>query len=245
MIAAEIEVGTGDSGGAVLVHGLPAGVASRSFDGLLGFTPLAEGLAQLGLDLCTTPDCKCRAGMTAMSADARPRQDKPKMPKPVRIRAHFSSWQLDAESKREAQTLRAAEAIDGFRVDGEGHVIVAGDLDADLESASMQFWTGRQSLDGLSTCYRDAFEAAGDGDGDTFVASNRLVADHDWPFRRIDHILVRCGQHGGPTLEIRSCCRVFAEPVDGVWASDHFGVLADLAVPGRRPGHPAPRCLDV
>jgi len=57
MIAADIEVGTGDSGGAVLVRGLPAGVASRSFDGLLGFTPLAEGLDQLGLELCTTPDC--------------------------------------------------------------------------------------------------------------------------------------------------------------------------------------------
>lgn len=57
MIAADIEVGTGDSGGAVLVQGRPAGVASRSFDGYLGFTPLAEGLTQLGLDLCTTPNC--------------------------------------------------------------------------------------------------------------------------------------------------------------------------------------------
>lgn len=57
MVAARIAVGTGDSGGAVFVRGLPAGVASRSFEGLLGFTPLAEGLARLGLDLCTTPDC--------------------------------------------------------------------------------------------------------------------------------------------------------------------------------------------
>jgi hypothetical protein len=57
MIAADIEVGTGDSGGAVLVRGLPAGVSSRSFDGFLGFTPLAEGLVQLGLELCTTPNC--------------------------------------------------------------------------------------------------------------------------------------------------------------------------------------------
>ena len=57
IIAARIQVGTGDSGGAVLVRGLPAGVTSRSFDGLLGFTPLAEGLAALGLNLCTTPNC--------------------------------------------------------------------------------------------------------------------------------------------------------------------------------------------
>lgn len=57
MIGARIKVGVGDSGGAVLVRGIPAGVSSRSFGGWLGFTPLAEGLAQLRLDLCTTPDC--------------------------------------------------------------------------------------------------------------------------------------------------------------------------------------------
>ena len=57
MIAARIKVGTGDSGGAVLVRGIPAGVTSRSFEGLLGFTPLAEGLRALGLALCTTPNC--------------------------------------------------------------------------------------------------------------------------------------------------------------------------------------------
>lgn len=57
MIAAQIPVGIGDSGGVVLVRGIPAGVTSRSFGGSLGFTPLAEGLDQLGLTLCTTPDC--------------------------------------------------------------------------------------------------------------------------------------------------------------------------------------------
>ncbi len=55
--AADIQVGVGDSGGAVLVRGLPAGATSRSFGGVLGFTPLAEGLDALGLELCTTPDC--------------------------------------------------------------------------------------------------------------------------------------------------------------------------------------------
>ncbi len=57
MIATRIDAAVGDSGGAVLVRGIPAGVSSRSFGGLLGFTPLAEGLAQLGLELCTEPDC--------------------------------------------------------------------------------------------------------------------------------------------------------------------------------------------
>lgn len=55
--AGDIRVAPGDSGGAVLVREIPAGVTSRSFGGALGFTPLAEGLEQLGLTLCTTPDC--------------------------------------------------------------------------------------------------------------------------------------------------------------------------------------------
>jgi hypothetical protein len=58
--AADIQVGVGDSGGAVLVRGVPAGATSRSFGGILGFTPLAEGLDALGLELCTTPDCGLR-----------------------------------------------------------------------------------------------------------------------------------------------------------------------------------------
>ena len=57
MVIATITVAVGDSGGAVLVRGIPAGVTSRSFGGSLGFTPLAEGLAQLGLQLCTEPNC--------------------------------------------------------------------------------------------------------------------------------------------------------------------------------------------
>jgi hypothetical protein len=57
MVAVDIRVDTGDSGGVVLVRGIPAGATSRSFAGYLGFTPLAEGLEQLGLKLCTAPDC--------------------------------------------------------------------------------------------------------------------------------------------------------------------------------------------
>jgi hypothetical protein len=58
MIVGESVVASGDSGGAVLVGGLPAGIVARRLDeGRVGFTPLAEGLDNLGLVLCTTPDC--------------------------------------------------------------------------------------------------------------------------------------------------------------------------------------------
>jgi hypothetical protein len=57
MIVGDSRVTTGDSGGAVLVNGLPAGIVARELSGRFGFTPLAEGLDNLELTLCTTPDC--------------------------------------------------------------------------------------------------------------------------------------------------------------------------------------------
>ena len=57
MALTDLDTAVGDSGAAVLADGKPAGITARSFDGKLGFTPLAEGLADLGLTLCTAPDC--------------------------------------------------------------------------------------------------------------------------------------------------------------------------------------------
>jgi hypothetical protein len=44
---------------------------------------------------------------------------------------------------------------------------------------------------------------------------------------------VAAARHGGPTLAISCCERMFDEAVDGVGASDHFSLRADLTVPGR------------
>jgi hypothetical protein len=62
MLVADISVAIGDSGSSVLVNGRPAGIVARQLGATLlgsylGFTPLAEGLDNLGLHLCTTPDC--------------------------------------------------------------------------------------------------------------------------------------------------------------------------------------------
>jgi endonuclease/exonuclease/phosphatase family metal-dependent hydrolase len=54
------------------------------------------------------------------------------------------------------------------------------------------------------------------------------VTTSSWPFSRIDYIFVRCDHHGRPSLRVAEAARVFDEPSGGVWASDHFGVRADL-----------------
>jgi endonuclease/exonuclease/phosphatase family metal-dependent hydrolase len=149
---------------------------------------------------------------------------------------HFPNWQLDFERERELQAVTTARRVDELLAAAESHVVIAGDFDADPSAASIRFWCGRQSLEGFSVCYRDAWESRRPGEpGETFTPRNPLVSDWDWPFRRIDYVLVRCGEHGGPTLRIAGCQRFLDEPVAGVWASDHFGLVADLAVPDVKP----------
>jgi endonuclease/exonuclease/phosphatase family metal-dependent hydrolase len=146
---------------------------------------------------------------------------------------HFPSWQLAFELERELQAVAAARFVDELRGSRNLHTVLAGDLDADPGAASIRFWSGRQALGGMSVCYRDAWESAHPGEpGHTYTPRNPLMKQGapDWPFRRIDYIFVRCAEHAGSTLHIERCDLVFDEPVGGVWASDHFGVVADLAV---------------
>ncbi|MBD0292300.1 MAG: endonuclease/exonuclease/phosphatase family protein [Jiangellaceae bacterium] len=180
------------------------------------------------LDLHVTPNDFPCATLTAEVAVPPPIG-------PVLFVNHNPSWQLAAESEREVQAVAAARSIDDAVAGRDMHVVVAGDLDADPDAGSIRFWTGRQAINGVSVCYRDAWESAHPGEpGHTFSPQNPLMADaaRDWPFRRIDYVFVRCSEHAGSTLVIEDCDLVFNEPVDGVWASDHFGVFAQLRVPG-------------
>lgn len=142
------------------------------------------------------------------------------------------TWQRGYEHERELQAVATAQEIEKLAQDDDVHVVVAGDFDSVPDAASVRFWTGRQSLRQCSVMYRDAWEAIhGTEGGHTFSPSNPLVAGGDMPLelgRRIDYVLVRAVDHG-PTLRIVGCQLAFAEPVGSVWASDHFGVLADLA----------------
>jgi endonuclease/exonuclease/phosphatase family metal-dependent hydrolase len=151
---------------------------------------------------------------------------------PLLFAFHNPSWKLYLEHERELQAVAAARFLDELDGGRGLHVVLAADLDTDPEAASARFWTGRQALGGTSVCYRDAWERWHPGEpGHTFTPENPIMIGRDWPFRRIDYIFVRCGEHDGPTLEITSCERIFDEPVGGVWASDHFGLVADLALP--------------
>jgi endonuclease/exonuclease/phosphatase family metal-dependent hydrolase len=156
--------------------------------------------------------------------------DAPPPMGPVLVVHHKPTWQSHAEAERERQALRSARIVEELLDGADRHVVLAGDFDATPDAGSIRFWTGRQSLEGTSVYYQDAWEAIhGDEPGHTFTPANGLRSDR-WrprPGRRIDYVMVRCGDHGA-TLDVVGCELAFDRPVDGTWASDHFGVWADV-----------------
>ena len=142
------------------------------------------------------------------------------------MRNHFPDYQLDHERERRLQAAAVAGELESLARQSPGHVIVAGDMDADEDSDSMRFWTGRHVVGDLSVCYRSAWESARPGERlMTFTPQNPNPADPDWPFRGIDHVLIRCGR-SGPTLPIRGCRLIFDHGPSS--ASDHYGLVAEF-----------------
>jgi hypothetical protein len=95
----------------------------------------------------------------------------------------------------------------------------------------MRFWRGLHALDGLSVCYCDAWETAHpDEPGHTFTRGRTSESP------TVEWLGTWAG--GSTTswsaatrtaqLDIVSSKRIFDQPVDGVWASDHFGVISEL-----------------
>lgn len=141
---------------------------------------------------------------------------------------HFPDYHTTHEMERERQTVIAAKAVEAMLEHGFAHVLLGGDLDAEPDAASLRFLAGKQSLEGMSVCYQNAWDACHPGEpGHTFTPENPL-APRAWPFRRIDHILVRCGDDDMPTLAIAACELAFNRPMGETWASDHFGLVADF-----------------
>jgi endonuclease/exonuclease/phosphatase family metal-dependent hydrolase len=107
--------------------------------------------------------------------------------------------------------------------------ILAGDLNCVPESDEYRRATGLSAgaIPGFTLV--DAWTAAGNTDpGHTWSARNPLVprlAIH--PHRRLDYVMVSTPRRAG-TGHVHTCSLAGTEAVDGVWASDHFAVVAEV-----------------
>jgi endonuclease/exonuclease/phosphatase family metal-dependent hydrolase len=146
------------------------------------------------------------------------------------------AWRLDAEAARERQVAAIADLDTRHRRDLP--TIIAGDFNATPDAASIRFLTGRQSLGGRSVHYYDAWDIAGEGPGHSWIADNpnaardiaRIVKQPNHR-RRLDYVFVGgWDAHPRAHAYVRAAALAFDKPVDGLWPSDHFGVVVDLDI---------------
>ncbi len=138
------------------------------------------------------------------------------------------NWKLHHGAVRERQVLalcdfaRARAPRDGFPP------VLVGDFNAEPDAAEIRYVQGLQSLAGRSVYFADAWRVAGDGGpGTTWSNRNAYAAAEHEPDRRIDYVFVGPPRRDGLGQVLR-CHPVCDTPREGVWPSDHFGVLAEL-----------------
>jgi endonuclease/exonuclease/phosphatase family metal-dependent hydrolase len=147
-----------------------------------------------------------------------------------------AAWRLDAETVREQQAIALTDLDARHRRDLP--TIVAGDFNATPEAASIRYLRGLQSLHGRSVHYHDAWDIAGDGPGFTWTTENPntqkvvdAVVRQPHRHQRIDYVFIGSWhEHPKAYCQVRSAAVAFDRPIDGVWASDHYGVLADVDI---------------
>lgn len=119
-----------------------------------------------------------------------------------------------------ATAVRHRQAVELTERHGGATTVVAGDLNARPDEAGVRH---------LATHFQDAWAVAGTGPGTTWSADNPLAATEITRTGglpgRIDYVFA------GPGIRIVSARLTGDHPVDGVWLSDHAGVVADLAFP--------------
>lgn len=138
------------------------------------------------------------------------------------------NWKLDQGHIRSLQIKAVTDAVDRLaRPDGFPPVVV-GDFNAEPDSDEMRYMRGLTGLGGPCVYFADAFHVAGNGAaGATFSKTNPFAEVVREPERRIDYVYVRGPDdvRRGEPIEASVC---FDQPVDGVFPSDHYGVVATI-----------------
>lgn len=152
------------------------------------------------------------------------RVELPHGPMPVFV-THLT-FQLHLGHVRCAQVRALADHVKRLApVDGPPPVVV-GDFNAEPDADEIRFLRGLTPLGGDSVYFADSW-LAGEGAGHTYDRRNTYALRSRESSKRIDYVFVR-----GPDRHLRGepiAARLGLDsPVDGVWASDHFAVVADI-----------------
>jgi endonuclease/exonuclease/phosphatase family metal-dependent hydrolase len=136
-------------------------------------------------------------------------------------------WRLNHSAERQRQVRDLAAYVREV-ADSSLAVVLCGDFNADADSDEIRMLTGRTSVAAPGLVFYDAWEMAGDGSkGHTWVNTNPWAAPVLFPERRLDYVFSAWPRKGGVGHPVR-CELLGTEASDGVYASDHYGVLAEL-----------------
>ncbi len=148
------------------------------------------------------------------------------------------NWKFHQGAIRQRQVAFIAERIAELSpIDGP-HLppVLMGDFNAAPDADEIRFLTGLCALDGKTVYFADAWVFQGVGPGYTYDRVNDYAVKAREPSRRIDYIFVRGPdrQFRGEPLHAELAFHASEPAATGpVWPSDHFGVVADLAITPR------------
>ncbi len=144
------------------------------------------------------------------------------------ISTHLS-YRPEQSPVRERQVL----ALDQFARDRRRALptVMCGDFNTSPDSDAIRFLTGRASLDGRGTYWRDTFaRVRPHEDGYTWSAHNPHVVRHIERNRRIDYIFIGPLSDDGRGAVIEARVELSRQESNGEFPSDHFGVFAEIAL---------------
>jgi endonuclease/exonuclease/phosphatase family metal-dependent hydrolase len=146
---------------------------------------------------------------------------------PLQVYSTHLSWRMDHSHVRQAQIRAIGELIADSRP-RSSPPIVCGDFNAEPQSAEVQMLTGQRELATDGVVLMDVWQAIHPTEpGFTWDNANPYAASQlEWN-RRIDYVFVGWPKAGGAGNPLAAQL-LGDQPVDGVWGSDHLGVVADL-----------------
>ena len=149
---------------------------------------------------------------------------------PLQVVSTHVEFRFDRSATRDAQTRALARIIAEYRNDPQTSfpVVIGGDFNAMPHADEMRHLFGASTPEHENLMFHDAWAIAGDGGaGHTWSSMNPHLADATWPNRRLDYLLVSWPRPKAVGTPV-ACWTSGHVPVNGVVASDHYAVVADL-----------------
>ena len=150
---------------------------------------------------------------------------------PILLYCVALDWPPHASVARQHALRALATLVDADVRSAKAPLIVGGDFNAGPESDEIRMLTGRRETAQPGFVLFDAWAHHDGGDADhagvTWSNDNPWTQPKLLPSQRIDYLFTGWPRRGG-VGSVVSARRAGIEPIDGVVASDHYAVVADI-----------------